>query len=183
MPRLLSQYCLRHIVFLLLLMSAAAHGQDRAAYSSAWRGVAFETPVAFSAPIDAGLDAVALVNPPDQTLGKGRMELTLIAFSKEMQESLGGSDADCYSYALAVFFGSTAAAKDAGMRAFLDKAIVGRTFSKSIPSAQTVEIYLVPLSDGSKIAIAVSRFQGVSEKEAEDVMLALSRTFRETTAR
>ena len=185
MPRLLSQYCFRHVAFMLFLISAAAHGQDKAAYSSAWRGVAFETPVAFSAPIDAGLDAVAFVHPPDQGIGKGRMELTLIAFSKDMQESLGGSDADCYSYALSVFFGSLGGkvANDSSMRVFLDQVTVGRRFALEIPGQRTVEMTLVPLFDGSKTLIALTRFPGASEKEAEAVMLALSRTFRETTAR
>lgn len=52
-----------------------------------------------------------------------------------------------------------------------------------IPGQRTVEMTLVPLFDGSKTLIALTRFPGASEKEAEDVMLALSRTFRETTAR
>jgi hypothetical protein len=185
MPRLLSQYCLRHIVFLLLLLSSAAHGQEKAAYSSAWRGVAFETPVAFSAPIDAGLDAVAFVHPPDKGLGNGRMEIVLLAFSKEMQESLGGSDADCYSYALTVFFGAGGGklAKDSSIRVLLDQVTVGRRFSMDIPAQRTVEMYLVPLSDGSKTLIALTRFPGAVEKDAEEAMLSLSRTFRETTAR
>ena len=80
------------MALLICFLTVQISGAETSEYK--WEKVSFKTPVAFSSPQKLGLDAVTLVHPPESGLGKGQMEITLVAVPKDMQESMGNKDAE-----------------------------------------------------------------------------------------
>ena len=101
------------ICFLTVQISGAETSEHK------WGKVSFKTPVAFSSPQKVGLDAVALVYPPESGLGKGQLEITLVSVPKDMQESFGNKDAEILSYVKATFLASTLPATKSVQTLFL----------------------------------------------------------------
>lgn len=161
------------VVFLTACQSTPEHAQS-------WGPVAFETPVPFSAPDVVGLDAVNFVHPPENTLGEGRMELTLALASRDYVEALGTTDALLADMA-GTFLGVTAATPGKA-RPFLGRTVEGWTARTSIPRPAHWEYHLVPLHDGRQLLVALRRLEDVPTTEATNVLDAIAETLRETGA-
>jgi hypothetical protein len=164
------------VIFLwaMTLQAGSADTKD-----SQWCKVGFKTPVPFSAPQKAGLDAVVLVHPPESGLGKGQMEITLVAVPKDMQESMGNEDAQILSYVKTTFLGSATPATKSVERSFLGRKVVGEAQSSSIPKPVELELYLVPLSDGDKVAVGFKKDVSMLKEKAENIIRTVAETFKE----
>jgi len=162
--------------FLTVQISGAETGDQK------WWKVSFKTPVAFSSPQKVGLDAVALVHPPESGLGRGQMEITLVGVPKDMQESMGNKDAEVLAYVKATFLASTLPATKSVERSFLGKKVVGGAQSVSIPKKGELEIYLVPLSDGDKVAVGFTRDVAMPKEKAESIINMVAQSFKEIKA-
>jgi len=164
------------ICFLTVQISGAETSERK------WEKVSFKTPVAFSSPQKIGLDAVALVHPPESGLGKGQLEITLVAIPKDMQESMGNKDAEIMSYVKATFLASTLPAAKSVERSFLGRKVVGEAQSSSIPKPGEMELYLIPLSDGDKVAVGFKRDSSMPKEKAESIMNTVAQSFKEIKA-
>jgi hypothetical protein len=165
----------------LLIPFMTAQLADAQTSEYKWGKVSFQAPVAFSSPQKVGLDAVALVHPPESGLGQGQMEITLVAVPKDMQESMGNQDAEILSYVKATFLASTLATKSVE-RSFLGRKVTGEVQSSSIPKKVELELYLVPLSDGDKVAVGFKRDIGMPKEKAESVINMVAQSFKEIKA-
>jgi len=148
-------------------------------FPNQWRNVSFDTPTAFSKPVDAGMDAVAFTAPPDSNPGNARMTITLVAVPKDMKESLGNSDAEVLNTVKTTFLGASNAGKPVE-RSFLGRKIAGEILASSIPNKVEHEIFLVPLSSGDAMAVVLSRDMTVPADEAEATRDMMARSFKET---
>ena len=101
-----------------------------------WGKIGFQVPVAFSTPQKVGLDAAAMVYPPESGLGKGQMEITLVAVPKDMQESLGNKDAEILTYVKTTFLGATLPAAKSVQRSFLGKRLPGKPNPPAYPRSR-----------------------------------------------
>jgi hypothetical protein len=144
-----------------------------------WWKISFQVPVAFSTPQKVGLDAAALVYPPESGLGQGQMEITLVAVPKDMAESLGNQDAEILTYVKTTFLGATAPVSRSVERSFLGKKVAGAAQSTSIPKKGELEIYLIPLSDGDKVAVAFSRDTAFARDKADSIITTVAQSFKE----
>jgi len=144
-----------------------------------WGKVSFKTPVPFSPPQKAGLDAVVLLHPPESGLGKGQMEITLVAVSKDMQESMGNKDTEILSYVKATFLASAKPATKSVERSFLGRKVVGEAQASSIPKKVELELYLIPLTDGDKVAVGFTRDIAMSKEKAESIVNMVAQSFKE----
>jgi len=148
-------------------------------FPNQWRNVSFETPTAFSKPVDAGMDAVAFTAPPDSKPGNARMTITLVAVPKDMKESFGNSDAEVLNYIKTTFLGASNQGKPVE-RSFLGRKVVGESLASSIPKKVEHEVFLVPLANGDAMALALTRDMAVPADEAEATQDMIARSFKET---
>ena len=70
---------------MLSALAGPASGADT--FPCTWWKVAFDSPVAFSPPQEIGMDAVALLSPPDSGLGQAQMEITLVAVPRKCRRA------------------------------------------------------------------------------------------------
>ncbi len=161
------------ISLLTVQISGAAKGEHT------WGKISFQTPVDFSNPQKLGLDAVALMHPPDCGLGKGQMEISLVAVPKDMAESLGNKDAEILSYVKTTFLGSAVPAAKTVERSFLGKKVAGEAQTTSIPKKSELELYLVPLSDGDKVTVAFKWDAAFPKEKADSVIAKVAQSFKE----
>ena len=165
------------LILLLSLMTVRNSGAENIDHK--WWKIGFQVPVAFSNPQKVGLDAAAMVHPPESGLGKGQMEITLVAVPKDMQESLGNKDAEILTYVKTTFLGATAPAAKPVHRSFLGKKVTGEAQSTSIPKKSELEIYLIPLTDGDKVAVAFSRDTAFAREKADSIITTVAQSFKE----
>ncbi len=144
-----------------------------------WGKIAFQTPFPFSKPEKIGMDAVALVAPPAAGLGKGKIEITLATFSKEMKASSGLKDDELAGYFKSTFLGLSSKAERTVQRTFLGRSITGDVGRTSIPKKTVVESYLIPCQGGGTLGIAVSLDALLSAGELERVVALIAATLRE----
>jgi hypothetical protein len=158
---------------LTLQIAGAAKGEHT------WGKIGFQTPLDFSAPQKLGLDAVALIHPPDCGLGQGQMEISLVAVPKDMAESMGNKDAEILSYVKTTFLGSATPAAKKMERSFLGKKVAGEAQTTSIPKKSEMELYLVPLADGDKVAVGFKWDAAFPKEKAESIIAKVAATFKE----
>ncbi|MBU1568175.1 MAG: hypothetical protein KJ630_21445 [Proteobacteria bacterium] len=152
-------------------------------YPTIWWKVAFNSPVPFSPPKEIGMDAVALLYPAKSKLGQSQLEVTLVALPKEMQESFANNDVEIANYVKGTFLASAKSSEKTTKRTFLGIQAVGEIQSTSIPKSSTLELYLLPLSDGDKIAVAFSKDSAMASDAAEGIIKMIASTFKEVPAR
>jgi hypothetical protein len=133
--------------------------------------------------VEVGLDAITVTDPPDALLGKALMEITLVAISKEMRESLGSSDSEVLGYVKSTFLGTSGPADKEVQRNFLDRTVSGELLSTKIPAPREIEVYLVPLSGGESVAVAFCRGLSAPREKFEALIETAVRTFRESNGK
>jgi hypothetical protein len=144
-----------------------------------WEKISFQTPLAFSAPQKIGLDAAAMMHPPESGLGKGQMEITLVAVPKGLQESLGNKEEEVKNYVKGTFLATTEPATRKVARTFLGKKVAGEGQSVTIPKKNELEFYLVPLSGGDKVALAFIWDAAFPKDKAESVIAKVAQSLKE----
>jgi hypothetical protein len=165
------------IALLISLFTVQILGAEANAHK--WWKIGFEVPLAFSSPQKVGMDAAAMMHPPESGLGKAQMEITLVGVPKDMAESLGNQDAEILNYVKATFLGDATPATKSVERSFLGKKVVGQAQVTSIPKKGELELYLIPLSDGDKVAVGFTRDAGFPKEKADSVIAKVAQSFKE----
>jgi hypothetical protein len=165
------------LVLLFSLFTVQLSGA--AANDHTWWKIGFQTPVAFSSPEKIGLDAAALMHPPESGLGKAQMEITLVGVPKGMAEGLGNKDDKILQYVKTTFLGAATPAAKKVERTFLGKKVAGEAQATSIPKKGELEIYLIPLSDGDKVAVGFVRDAQFPQDKAEGVINTVAQSLKE----
>jgi hypothetical protein len=171
-----------HWIRLLLILSLSlftVQFSGAAANEHTWWKIGFQTPVAFSSPEKIGLNAAALNHPPESGLGKAQMEITLVGVPKGMAEGLGNKDDEILKYVKTTFLGTAIPAAKKVERTFLGKKVAGEAQSTTIPKKGELEIYLIPLSDGDKVAVGFVRDAQFPQDKAEGVINTVAQSLKE----
>ncbi|MFZ1728951.1 MAG: hypothetical protein WBQ23_04865 [Bacteroidota bacterium] len=148
-------------------------------YSNSWGSIAFDTPIQFSPPADIGLNAVALVSPPESQSGAGSMEITLVSVPPDMAEGMENDNEMILGYLKSTFLATSKPGKKTAGRSFLTKTVEGETVSSTIPKPSELEYYLVPLSDGAMMLIALRWDSSVTTEDAAAVFAMIAETLKE----
>jgi len=177
---------MKYFLMIALLAGCALVGAVRAEESTGgpglrhtWWRVSFETAVPFAPPAEIGLDAVALAHPPDTGKGVGRIEIVLAAAPREMVADMGMSEAELLGYFKTTFMGQTEPASKKVERTFLGHLVAGGAQSTDFPRPRNIESYLIPLSNGAKLFLAVTHDPAVPAADVEAVLAAVARTLKE----
>jgi hypothetical protein len=166
------------IVVWSLFFRSPAMGAET--FHQEWWQVAFETPTAFSEPIRIGLGAVALVNPVDQGLGQGRMEIRLVLVPQDLQEGLGNTDAAILAFVKSTFLEIDQQPQRIIERTFLGQKTQGEVIMTTVPREAALEVHLLKLPGGDKMVLGFYREPSVTEEEASQIMEMVAATFRTT---
>jgi len=166
------------LAFVAISVGSTAWGAE--VFKHSWGKVAFETPVDFSKPEEIGMGAVALTSPSDSPQGKGNLVITLVYVPKDMQESMGNNPAAVMTYVKSTYLGTAKPAQRAKDITFLGQVVKGEVQAMTIPKPGELEVYLVRLSGGDKVAVALARGQDIPAAEAAKVMGMVAKTFKES---
>lgn len=163
-----------------LVLALAAQGVSAQTMEQTWGKISFQTALPFSPPLEIGLDAVALIHPPESGMGEEQMEITLARVSQVVQENMNNNDEEVIAYIKTTFFGLTDPASTSVVRIFQGQQITGQSQSIDFPNDAELEYFLVPLADGSKIFVAFKWALNFSREQVEEIISAVSLSFRET---
>ncbi len=173
--------------YVALLISIFTFSQPASSYAAThtntWWKVSFDTPVSFSSPKEIGVDAVSLLHPPDSGLGKAGMEIVLIAVPKEMQEAFNDNDTEILNYVKTTFLAVNGPAKEKVTRSFLGTKSAGERHTTTIPQSKSIDVYLLTLADGDKVALAFVRGAAMTEDAAERIGALVASTLKEVPPR
>jgi hypothetical protein len=154
---------MKKITIALALALAVAAGFAAAGHAVEMHGLRFEVTPEFSAPGEAGLDALRAVFPKDAKPGAEEMSITAVRFPAEAVGAGGMSDGELLDYVKTAFLGASGAGQPVE-RTFLAQKVRGEALEKSIPVPMRAEAYVVALRSGDKVVLA---FAFVPEFAAE----------------
>jgi hypothetical protein len=139
-------------------------------------GVVFETPLGFSEVKSLGNDTVGVVAQKDSRALKIRMAI----LNPEWPELLNMADEELLSYAKTTYLGINAPAREYHQRRFLGQTLTGEVQYKRTNRGYTVvEIYLLPLSNGAKVVLALEADTDLPLPQVEYAFRTVSQTMRE----
>lgn len=161
------------LVFAATLTAAAPAHAAGPPHAVEVHGLTFSPPIAFSAPVPAGLDALLVFHPPDAKAGGEKVSLTAVAFPK----GSGMSDGELLDYVKSTFL-ATSASGTPIERTFLGKPVKGQALEKKIPAPSTAEIYVVTKRNGDKVVLGFVASTGF-EKEAQETIVGIAATMKE----
>ena len=130
-------------------------------------------PIPFSAPENAGLDALRIVHPADARSDGEKLSLTAVAFPKDS----GMSDAELLDYVKTTFLGASASGKPV-TRTFLGKKVAGQALEKKIPAPSNAEVFVVTKKGGDKVVLGFVFSPGFA-KEAQEAIAGIAATMKE----
>ena len=130
-------------------------------------------PIPFSAPEEAGLDALRVVHPADAKAGGEKLSLTAVAFPKDS----GMSDAELLDYVKTTFL-ATSAAGTPVERTLLGKKVTGQALEKKIPAPSLAQVYVATKKSGDKVVLAIVFTPGFAN-DAEAAIAAITASLKE----
>lgn len=161
------------LALLAAFLASVVAAPDARAADLTLHGLKASPPIPFSAPEEAGLDALRVVHPADAKAGGEKLSLTAVAFPK----GSGMSDAELLDYVKTTFLATSAAGKPVE-RSLLGRKVTGQALEKKIPAPSRAEVYVATKKGGDKVVLALVFASGFSE-EAEAAIAAISATLRE----
>lgn len=139
-------------------------------------GVIFETPMGFSEVKSLGNDTVGVVAQKDSRTLKIRMAI----LNPEWPELVNMADEELLSYAKTTYLSINAPAREYHQRRFLGQTLTGEVQYKRTNRGYTVvEIYLLPLSNGTKVVLALEADTDLPLPQVEYAFRTVSNTMRE----
>jgi hypothetical protein len=136
-----------------VLALAATAGFAAAGHAVEMHGLRFAVGLEFSAPAEAGLDALRVVYPKNAKPGAEAMSITSVRFPAEAVGAGGMSDGELLEYVKTAFLAATGAGKPLE-RIFLAQKARGEALEKSIPVPARAEVYVITLKTGDKVVLA-----------------------------
>ena len=136
-------------------------------------GLKAAPPIPFSAPENAGLDALRVVHPADAKTGGEKLSLTAVAFPKDS----GMTDAELLDYVKTTFLATSDAGKPVE-RTLLGKKVKGQALEKKIPSPSIAEVYVATKKTGDKVVLAFVLSPDFA-KEAQEAIAGIAATMKE----
>jgi hypothetical protein len=118
--------------------------------------------------------------PNNVALGKESLEIDIVFFPKDMIKNSDMTDRELLDYAKATYFGAKDIAQEQFQREFMGKSVTGDLQQSSIPSRSTLESYLIPLSNGRKMAVGFRKYGETTDDATEKVMGTIAGTIKET---
>lgn len=136
-------------------------------------GLKMTPPIPFSAPENAGLDALRVVHPAAAKAGGEKLSLTAVAFPKDS----GMTDAELLDYVKTTFLGTSDAGRPVE-RTFLGKKVKGQALAKKVPAPSRAEVYVVTKKGGDKVVLGFV-FTPAFGEDAEPAIAGIAATTTE----
>lgn len=140
-------------------------------------GFIFETPLGFSDLKPIGEEGIGVLYPATAAKGSQQLLITLVELSADQLELLRMDDAQLLSYIRYLHFGINAPTRQYQQRRFQDQTLTGEV--QITRNNHIMELYLVPLSDGSKLVVAFESDPELPLMLVENTIQSVSRSLRE----
>lgn len=139
-------------------------------------GLIFETPIGFSEVKSLGNDTVGV----EAQKGSRKLKIRMATLAADWLELLNMEDEELLGYVKTTYLGINAPAREYHQRRFLGQTLIGELqYKRTNRGYNIVEIYLVPLSDGSKVMLALEADTYLPLPHVEYAFRTVSRTMRE----
>lgn len=139
-------------------------------------GLIFETPAGFSEVKSLGNDTVGVVAQK----GSRKLKIRMATLDAEWLELLNMEDEELLGYVKTTYLAINAPAREYHQRRFLGQTLVGELqYKRTNRGHNIMEIYLVPLSDGSKVMLALEADTYLPIPQVEHAFRTVSKTMRE----
>jgi len=165
------------LITIFLIFSSLTFSETSYKYSI--YNIKFESDLEFSTPLKTGVSALSLIYPKKSTLSKAKFIVTMILYSKEMLVRMQMDDSKLLNYTKSVYLGIALPAKKYITREIFKKAVKGEFLSKKIPVQCNVEVFLISLNNGLKLALAFEYFPEISQVEAERIIAKIVNTMQQ----
>ena len=126
------------------------------------------------------MDAVALSHPAGASPDEVLCELVLCRVSPAMREAMGADDGAVLEYVKSTFLGTARAGEGSAERELLGVPSVGQTLATRIPRPGRLEVHLVALADGARLAVAVRSYEDAPPDLGDGVMATLASSLAES---
>lgn len=144
------------------------------------QGVTFTTPVPFSEPIPMGTDAVGVLYPATATPGGQQFLIRLINFTPDSLQASYLSEPELASYVRYRFLGSSGQAQGIRERLLLGNYLQGDVqLKRQSNKVAYVELYLVQLTNGQRLAIAFEADTRMPGAQVEQIISTVAQSMRE----
>lgn len=150
--------------------AAAPPAAKKEAFVQSWKSLSLSTPVRFSAPTKVGLDAVALLHPAAAKLADATFSITLVELSAAMQKEMGLDEAGLLDYVKTTFLGTSLPATGHKERTILGRTSKGALLAQTIPRPSRIELHLVPLAGGARLALAFRHDEAMPAAEVAAIV-------------
>lgn len=139
-------------------------------------GLIFETPMGFSDVKSLGNDTVGVVAQK----GSRKLKIRMATLAADWLELLNMEDEELLGYVKTTYLRINAPGREYHQRRFLGQTLTGELqYQRTNRGYNIVEIYLVPLSDGSKVMLALEADTYLPLPQVEHAFRTVSRTMRE----
>ncbi len=166
------------LCFFLFFLLLSANAEEKILQTQVLKNITFQTPVPFSAPAVFGMEAFTLSYPANSPQGKETFEIRLVFISTQMLENINMDEVELLKYVKTTFLGTAKKAEKNNKRFFMNRSIEGELLSKKIPRPLLLEVYLLSLQDGSKLAISFIYEKDMDIKIAQEIMTTISNTLK-----
>lgn len=164
------------IAVLLIALSAIAIVEPK--HHVKVNGISFKTNIEFLAPQNAGLNAFLMLHPKNAALGKESICIMSVLYNTGQKAQMAKEKIDLLEYTRSVFMGS-AVKGTAVKKTFKGKTAQGERFTKKIPRPRTAEVFIVPLKNGSSIALGFEWSPEIKPETVECLINEVGASFQE----
>ena len=166
------------IVGILLGVCAGPGWAENKSYT--WKNVGFQSPVEFSGPEKLGMGAVFFTHPPNAAPKQAKFEITLVLIKAQQIQAMGMDEAGLLAYVKSTYLGTAKPAEGHKERTINGSPVKGEVLSKKIPKSSSLELYLIPLPDGGKLALGFTACASLAKDEAEKIAGAVAESIKLT---
>ena len=140
-------------------------------------GYIFETPIGFSDLRQIGDQGIGVLYPATAGKGSQRLLITLVELHAEQLELLRMDEPQLLSYVRYLHFGINAPVRQYQQRRFRDQTLTGTV--QMTQDNNIMELYLLPLSDGSKLVVAFEIDPELPLMQVEETIKSVTQSLRE----
>ncbi len=142
-------------------------------------GISFSIPLGFSEPEKAGLGAYSIHTPGDVPGGEENFQVMLVFIDKDMLEAFENDDGEIFNYVKGTFLGAINEPEKKLQRQALGQTVKGELHQQNIPRKASLEAYLIPRKDGTRMVAAFRRFEGMDPQQGEKIIEEFFKTLVE----
>jgi hypothetical protein len=166
------------VFVMIICLAVTCHIEAREVRTYDLKGLSFQSDLDLSQPEKIGLEAYSMHYPEDVSMGKEQLRIILVFMDCEMMQAFENDDQEIFNYVKGVFLGLITQPEKELQQQTLGKTINGESYQQKNPR-KTLEVYLIPRKDDSRVIVAFMWREETESKTAENVISTFFETLTE----